>query len=118
MPANSKKISLVYFFSITLLLVGLVPLVLTGWFLSERSAVELRAVEGRYQTQLVQDKARQIEMFGQRYNEMVKGIAKAFELTQDFSSLSSEQTQQKLGQTLKENPFPTSEKRSHVKVRL
>lgn len=105
MPATSKKISLVYFFSITLLLVGLVPLVLTGWFLSERSAVELRAVEGRYQTQLVQDKARQIEMFGQRYNEMVKGIAKAFELTQDFSSLSSEQTQQKLGQTLKENPF-------------
>jgi hypothetical protein len=53
----------------------------------------------------VQDKARQIEMFGQRYSEMVSGIAKAFELSQDFSLLSSEQTQQKIGQTLKENPF-------------
>lgn len=80
-------------------------MVMTGWFLSDRSGKELRAAEGRYQTQLVQDKARQIEMFGQRYSEMVNGIAKAFELSQDFSLLSSEQAQQKLGQTLKENPY-------------
>ena len=105
MPLKLNKISLVYFVLFTLLLVGLVPLVLTGWFLSDRSAKELRAVEGRYQTQLVQDKARQIEMFGQRYGELVSGIAKAFELSQDFSLLSSPQTQQKLGQTLKENPY-------------
>lgn len=105
MPLKLHKISLVYFVLVTLLLVGVVPVVLTGWFLSDRSAKELRAAEGRYQTQLVQDKARQIEMFGQRYSEMVSGIAKAFELSQDFSLLSSEQTQQKLGQTLKENPF-------------
>ena len=100
----SKKISLVYFVLITLLLVGVVPLIVTGWFLSDRSAKELRAVEGRYQTQLVQDKARQIEMFGQRYGELVTGIAKAFELSQNFSLLSSPTTQQKLGLTLKENP--------------
>lgn len=105
MPLKLNKISLVYFVLITLLLVGVVPVVMTGWFLSDRSAKELRAAEGRYQTQLVQDKARQIEMFGQRYSEMVSGIAKAFELSQDFSLLSSEQTQQKLGQMLKENPF-------------
>ncbi len=104
MPLKLNKISLVYFVLITLLLVGLVPLVLTGWFLSERSGKELRAVEGRYQTQLVQDKARQIEMFGQRYGELVGGIAKAFELSQDFALLSSPLTQQRLGQTLKENP--------------
>ena len=84
MPLKLNKISLVYFVLITLLLVGLVPLVLTGWFLSERSGKELRAVEGRYQTQLVQDKARQIEMFGQRYGELVGGIAKAFELSQNL----------------------------------
>ncbi|MEK7723961.1 MAG: HAMP domain-containing protein, partial [Acidobacteriota bacterium] len=105
MPLKLHKISLVYFVLVTLLLVGVVPVVMTGWFLSDRSAKELRAAEGRYQTQLVQDKARQIEMFGQRYSEMVSGIAKAFELSQDFSLLSSEQTQQKLGQALKENPF-------------
>jgi HD-GYP domain-containing protein (c-di-GMP phosphodiesterase class II) len=104
MPLKLNKISLIYFVVFTLLLVGLVPQVLTGWFLSDRSAKELRAVEGRYQTQLVQDKARQIEMFGQRYGELAIGIAKAFELTQDFSLLSSPQTQQRLGQTLKENP--------------
>jgi HD-GYP domain-containing protein (c-di-GMP phosphodiesterase class II) len=100
----SKKIKLIYFVLITLLLVGVVPLVLTGWFLSDRSGKELRAVEGRYQTQLVQDKSRQIEMFGQRYGEILSGIAKAFELSQDFSLLSSPDTQQKLGQTLKEHP--------------
>jgi HD-GYP domain-containing protein (c-di-GMP phosphodiesterase class II) len=100
----SKKISLIYFVLITLLLIGVVPLVLTGWFLSDRSAKELRAVEGRYQTQLVQDKSRQIEMFGQRYGELVSGVAKAFELSQDFSLLSSPATQQRLGLTLKDNP--------------
>jgi HD-GYP domain-containing protein (c-di-GMP phosphodiesterase class II) len=98
------KISLVYFVLITLLLVGLVPLVATGWLLSERSARELRAVEGRYQTQLVQDKARQIEMLGQRYGDLVISFAKAFELSEDFSLLSSSVAQKKLGQTLQENP--------------
>ncbi|HLM62309.1 MAG TPA: hypothetical protein VK308_16015, partial [Pyrinomonadaceae bacterium] len=77
MPPTPKKISLIYFVIITLLLVGLVPLVLTGWFLSDKSAKELRAVENRYQTQLVQEKARQIEMFGQRYGDLVGSFAKA-----------------------------------------
>jgi hypothetical protein len=35
--------------------------------LSRRSADELRAIEGRYQAQLLRDKARQIELYGQRY---------------------------------------------------
>jgi hypothetical protein len=86
------------------LLVGLVPLVLTGWFLSERSAIELRAVENRYQTQLVQEKARQIEIFGQRYGNLVGGFADALELSNDLNILSSAQTEEKLGETLKENP--------------
>ncbi|HSK70107.1 MAG TPA: HD domain-containing phosphohydrolase [Pyrinomonadaceae bacterium] len=104
MPPKFKKISLSYFVIFTLLLVGLVPLVLTGWFLSERSAKELRAVEGRYQTQLVQDKARQIEMFGQRYGDLVRNFANALELSNDLRLLSSAQTEQKLSATLKENP--------------
>lgn len=104
MPQKQKKISLIYFVIFTLLLVGLVPLVLTGWFLSEQSAKELRAVENRYQTQLVQEKARQIEMFGQKYGDLVSGFAEALELSGDISILSSVQTEQKLGKTLKENP--------------
>jgi len=104
MPPKSKKISLVYFVVVTLLLVGLVPSVLTGWFLSERSATELRAVENRYQTQLVQEKARQIEMFGQRYGDLVGSFARALELSDNLSLLSAPQTEEKLGATLKENP--------------
>jgi HD-GYP domain-containing protein (c-di-GMP phosphodiesterase class II) len=104
MPPKPKKISLVYFVVVTLLLVGLVPLALTGWFLSERSATELRAVENRYQTQLVQAKARQIEMFGQRYGDLVGSFARALELSNDLSLLSAPQTEEKLGATLKENP--------------
>jgi HD-GYP domain-containing protein (c-di-GMP phosphodiesterase class II) len=104
MPPKSKEIKLVYFIIITLLLVGLVPLVLTGWFLSEKSGRELRAVENRYQTRLVQEKARQIEMFGQRYGDLVGSYAKALELSNDLSVLSSPQTVEKLGVTLKENP--------------
>jgi len=104
MPLKSKKIGLIYFVIASLLMVGLVPLVLTGWFLSERSGKELRAVENRYQTQLVQEKANQIEMFGQRYGDLVGSYAKALELSNDFSLLSSPETEQKLSITLKENP--------------
>lgn len=99
------KIGLIYFVVFTLLAVGLVPLLLTSWTLSDRSARELRALEGRYQTQLVQDKARQIELFGQRYADLVGSYSRALELSNDFALLSSLQTEEKLGATLKDNPF-------------
>ncbi len=104
MPFNLKNIGLIYFIIITLLLVGLIPLVLTGWFLSNRSGSELRAVEGRYQTQLVQDKARQIEMFVQRHGDLVRNFANALELSENLLILSSQRTEQQMGATLKENP--------------
>ena len=104
MSRPQRKISLIYFVICTLLLVGLVPLVLTGWFLSERSARELRAVENRYQIQLVQEKARQIEMFGQHHSDLVKGIAKALELANSTEILSLPTTEEKLGATLRETP--------------
>ncbi|MEO6589482.1 MAG: HD domain-containing phosphohydrolase [Pyrinomonadaceae bacterium] len=103
MPLKTKNLSLIYYILIALLLVGVVPLVITGWFLSNRSGIELRAAEGRYQTQLVQDKARQIELFGQRYGELVRNFAKALELSNDLKILSAPQTEVKLGVTLKEN---------------
>jgi HD-GYP domain-containing protein (c-di-GMP phosphodiesterase class II) len=104
MSRPKRKISLIYFAISTLLLVGMVPLVLTGWLLSDRSARELRAVENRYQIQLVQEKARQIELFGQHHSDIVKGIAKALELAGTESVLSSPDTEAKLGTTLRENP--------------
>lgn len=104
MSLHPSKISLVYFVTFTLLLVGLVPLLLTGWSLSERSGSELRAVENRYQIQLVQEKASQIEMFGQRYGDLVKSLSNAFELSNNLEILSSPQTEAKLGETLKKDP--------------
>ncbi len=104
MPSERNKISLIYFVVVTLLLVGLVPLVLTGWFLSDKSGEELRSVENRYQIQLVHEKARQIEMFGKRYSDLVGSVSIALELTNDISILSSLQTEQKLGTILKEDP--------------
>jgi HD-GYP domain len=103
MPPKRFKVSLVYFVIFTLLLVGMVPLVLVGWFLSGRSATELRAVENRYQIQLVQEKARRIEMFGQRYRDMVTGLADAFALSTDPAIFSSPRTDQQLSTTLREN---------------
>jgi HD-GYP domain-containing protein (c-di-GMP phosphodiesterase class II) len=104
MPRLQRKISLIYFVICTLLLVGMVPLVLTGWFLSGRSARELRAVENRYQIQLVQEKARQIEMFGQHHSDLVEGLARALELANSTEILSSPQTEEKLGEMLRESP--------------
>src|SRR6266567_821045 len=74
------RIRLLYVVLAVLLLVGLLPLSVAGILLSRRSAQELRATEGRYQAQLVQDKARQIELYGQRYREVVIGLARAFEI--------------------------------------
>jgi HD-GYP domain-containing protein (c-di-GMP phosphodiesterase class II) len=99
-----RKISLIYFATCTLLLVGLAPLLLTGWFLSERSGRELRSVENRYQIQLVQEKARQIEMFAQRHTDLVKGLANALELSNNSSILLSPQIDERLGAILRENP--------------
>ena len=75
------RIRLLYVVLAVLLLVGLLPLTLAGTMLSRRSAEELRAIEGRYQAQLVRDKARQIELYGQRYRDVVIGLARAFEIT-------------------------------------
>jgi HAMP domain-containing protein len=104
MLALPRKISLVYFAISTILLVGLVPLVLTGWFLSDRSARELRAVENRYQIQLVQEKARQLEMFAQRYGDVARNLARSLELSNDLSVLSSAETERNIGQSLRESP--------------
>jgi len=104
MPPEKRKVSLIYFVTVTLLLVGLVPLVLTGWFLSDKSGRELRAAENRYQIQLVHEKARQIEMFGKRFGDLVSSIAIALELSNNTSLVSSATTEQKLGSILRENP--------------
>ncbi|MEP6946781.1 MAG: HD domain-containing phosphohydrolase [Acidobacteriota bacterium] len=104
MPAQRKKISLIYFVVGALLVVGLVPLVLTGWLLSNKSGSELRSAENRYQIQLVQEKAQHIEMFGKRYGDLVANLAIAIELSNSNTVFSSPLTEAKLGSILKENP--------------
>ncbi len=104
MPLKSKKVSLIFFVIVTLLLVGLVPLVLTGWLLSDKSGRELRSAENRYQIQLVQEKARQIEIFGQRYSSVVSSLSNGLELANDPAVISSAQTERKLGSILRDNP--------------
>ncbi len=103
MPRKNTKISLIYFVIATLLLVGLVPLILTGWFLSDKTAKEIRSVENRYQIQLVQEKASQIEMFAQRHEDIVRSIVQALELSNSLTILSNLQTEEKLGATLRDN---------------
>ncbi|MBA3323160.1 MAG: HD domain-containing protein [Pyrinomonadaceae bacterium] len=99
-----RRIRLLYLVLGTLLLVGLLPLALAGWMLSNRSADELRSVEGRYQAQLVQDKARQIELYGKRYRDVVTGLARAFELAGGVLTLSEQGGEERLRKSLVEDP--------------
>jgi len=99
-----KRIRLLYVVLAVLLLVGLLPLGLAGILLSKRSAEELRAVEGRYQAQLVQDKARQIELYGQRYRDVVTGLARAFEISGGIRLLASTRDDARLQTTLQDDP--------------
>ena len=98
------RIRLIHIVLGVLLVVGLLPLALTGTLLSKRSADELRSVEGRYQAQLVQDKARQIELYGQRYRDVVSGLARAFEITGGIQSLNDQGYDMRLQKTLQEDP--------------
>ena len=97
-----RRIRLLYVVLPVLLLVGLLPLALAGTLLSRRSADELRAIEGRYQAQLVQDKARQIELYGQRYRDVVTGLARAFEISGMHSLADS--SDERLQKTLQDDP--------------
>ncbi|HKR02964.1 MAG TPA: HD domain-containing phosphohydrolase [Pyrinomonadaceae bacterium] len=98
------RIRLLYIVLGMLLVVGVVPLSLAGWMLSDRSAVELGSVERRYQAQLVQDKARQIELYGQRYRDMVTGLAQAFELAGGVKVLNEGGSDARLRKVLQSDP--------------
>ena len=98
------RIRLLYIVLGVLLLVGLLPLGFAGILLSDRSAEELRSVEGRYQAQLVQDKARQIELYGQRYRDVVTGLARAFEIAGGIKALNDAGYDSRLQKTLEEDP--------------
>jgi HD-GYP domain-containing protein (c-di-GMP phosphodiesterase class II) len=98
------RIRLLYIVLGMLLVVGVLPLSLAGWLLSDRSAVELGSVERRYQAQLVQDKARQIELYGQRYRDVVTGLAQAFELAGGVRVLNEEGSEARLRKALQNDP--------------
>jgi len=104
MPALPKNISLRFFVTATLLLVGGAPLILTGWFLSDKSGRELRSAENRYQIQLVQEKARQIEIFGRRFSSVVTSLMTGVELAHDPTVITTDQTEKVLGGLMRDNP--------------
>ena len=104
MPEKIGRIRLLYIVLGVLLLVGLLPLTFAGFVLSERSADELRSIEGRYQAQLVQDKARQIELYGQRYRDVVTGLARAFEIAGGIQAFDEKGYDLRLQKTLQEDP--------------
>jgi HD-GYP domain-containing protein (c-di-GMP phosphodiesterase class II) len=99
-----KRVRLLYIVLATLLVVGLLPLALAGWLLSGRSADELRSIESRYQAQLVQDKARQIELYGQRYRDVVSGLARAFELAGGVDVMGDAGSDARLRKVLQNDP--------------
>src|SRR5687767_11051907 len=98
-----RRIRLLYIVLGVLLLVGLLPLAFAGTLLSGKSAEQLRSVEGRYQAQLVQDKARQIELYGQRYRDLVTGVARAFEIAGGITALNDAGYDSRLQKTLEED---------------
>ncbi len=75
-------------------------MLITGWFLSDRSGRELRSAEGRYQTELVRDKANRIEIFGRKYVRLVNGYRELFEFVDTKESLLSLRTQEKIAENV------------------
>src|SRR2546430_8222761 len=90
MSDRPRRIRLLYIVLGMLLVVGVLPIALAGWQLSDRSAVGFGFVERRYQAQLVQDKARQIELYGQRYRDVVTGLVQAFYLARGLRGVNEQ----------------------------
>ena len=106
--SERKKISLIYFVILTLLLVGLVPLVLTGWMLSDKSGKSSDRSKIGIRYSLYRKKPDR-----SRCSVNVTAILSAasrsllnFRIIHRL--LSSAKTEQKLGETLKENPDPVA----------
>jgi HD-GYP domain-containing protein (c-di-GMP phosphodiesterase class II) len=104
MSDRKGRVRLLYIVLGMLLVVGVLPLSFAGWLLSDRSADELGSVERRYQAQLVQDKARQIELYGQRYRDVVTGLAQAFELAGGVRALNEAGSDARLRKALQSDP--------------
>jgi HD-GYP domain-containing protein (c-di-GMP phosphodiesterase class II) len=104
MRGISKRLRLIHIVLATLLIVGLIPLAIAGWSLSTRSEDELRSLEGRYQAQLVQDKARHIQLYARRYRDVVVGLARAFELAGGVTVLNVADSDARLRKTLQDDP--------------
>lgn len=104
MPIVPKRLRLLHIVLGMLFVIGPLPLALAGWFLSDRSANELRSVEARYQAQFVRDKARQIELFGQRYRDVVTGLARAFELAGGVRLMGTAGSDERLRRALQDDP--------------
>lgn len=104
MPEIVKQVRLLYIVLGMLLIVGLLPVGLAGWVFSGRSANELRSIEGRYQAQFVADKARQIELYGQRYRDVVAGLARAFELAGGVRVMGERGSEARFQRTLQDDP--------------
>jgi len=75
-----KRIRLLYVVLAVLLLVGLLPLALRERCCLGAAPKNCGPSKDGYQAQLVRDKARQIELYGQRYRDVVSGVARAFEI--------------------------------------
>lgn len=71
---------------------------------TESSSNALLDVESRYQSQLVQNKARQIELYGQRYRDIVVGLARAFEISGGLQPRNDEGYDRRLQVTLQDDP--------------
>src|SRR6266700_740161 len=104
MLKHFHRTRLLYIVLAVLLLVELLPLGLSGTLLARRSAEELRGIEGRYQAQIVHDKARQIELYGQRYREVVNGLAHAFEISGEIRPLDASSYEARLQKILQDDP--------------
>jgi HD-GYP domain-containing protein (c-di-GMP phosphodiesterase class II) len=104
MDTTERKISLRYFVLLTLLLVGLVPLVLTGWLLSDRAGAELRSAEDRYQIQLVQEKAGRIEIFAERARSVLANLRTAIELGDDPFLANNDVFARTISESLRNDP--------------
>jgi HD-GYP domain-containing protein (c-di-GMP phosphodiesterase class II) len=103
MSLSLKRVKILYLILGVLLLVGVTPIVFIGSQLTAINSQTLEAKEKVHQVQTVRDKAEQIELYVQGYIAQVSSYARAFEIGGDLRRAGSDEGQNELGRTLRED---------------
>jgi HD-GYP domain-containing protein (c-di-GMP phosphodiesterase class II) len=104
MSLRLNRVKILYLILTVLFVIGVAPIVFIGLQLTSINSQTLETKEKASQVQTVRDKAEQIELYVRGYIAQITSYARAYETGGDMRQAASISGQEKLVQTIKDDP--------------